>query len=90
MNPLAGPFFQPYGVVELQGTISLTSALAFEALIGQATRPTHRVWQATAAFVQQAGGAWNPDWIQDHPERAAGGLQTAIDWEKTICVLRAH
>ncbi len=81
-EPACGAVFQPYGIVELQGTISLASGLAIEALIGQATGSTHRVWQVAAAFLQQASGAWNPDWIQGRPERAAGGLQTEISWEK--------
>ena len=81
-EPACGAVFQPYGFAELQGTISLASSLAIESLIGQAIASIHRVWQAPKILLQQAGGAWNPGWIQGHAERAAGGLQTEIDWEK--------
>ncbi|SDE85678.1 ThiF family adenylyltransferase [Terriglobus roseus] len=81
-EPACGAVFQPYGFIELQATISLASGLAIEALIDPAKRSVHRVSQTTTAFLKSAGGEWNPNWIEGYAERATGGLQTEINWEK--------
>lgn len=81
-EPACGAVFQPYGVIEIQGTITMASELVIDALLCKPSAALHRVWQARRALVESSGGSWNPDWTKGDAAREAGGLQTEVGWEK--------
>jgi molybdopterin/thiamine biosynthesis adenylyltransferase len=43
-EPACGALFQPYGAVELSGTVSLIANLALETTLGSRTKSTHKMW----------------------------------------------
>jgi len=81
-EPACGAIFQPYGPVELLGTISLGAALALDALLHKATTATHRIWAGSRALLREQGGSWSTEWIGGNPERDKGGFQEERVWEK--------
>jgi len=81
-EPACGAIFQPYGPVELQGTVSLASELALDALLYKAHGTTHRVWAGSQTLLLGAGGKWSEAWISGHPERERGGLREEVEWMK--------
>lgn len=83
-EPACGAIFQPYGPVELLGTISLGAALALDALLRKVTTATHRIWTGSRALLQEQGGSWSPEWIGGNPEREKGGFQEERVWEKDL------
>jgi molybdopterin/thiamine biosynthesis adenylyltransferase len=81
-EPACGAIFQPYGPVELQGTISLAASLALDSLLERVYRPVHRVWAGPQTLLLDAGGKWAKAWLDGHPERESGGLQAELEWQK--------
>jgi molybdopterin/thiamine biosynthesis adenylyltransferase len=81
-EPACGAVFQPYGPVELQGTISLAASLALDCLLGKTPTAVHRVWAGSRALLTEAGGDWSQAWRKGHPEREKGGQQEEWTWEK--------
>jgi molybdopterin/thiamine biosynthesis adenylyltransferase len=81
-EPACGAVFQPYGPIELQGTISLASSLALDSLLGKTQRAIHRVWAGPHALLVEAGGDWSSEWLNGHPERENGGMQEDWAWRK--------
>jgi molybdopterin/thiamine biosynthesis adenylyltransferase len=77
-----GAVFQPYGPVELQGTLSLSASLALDSLLGKIHRPVHRIWAGPHTLLIEAGGKWSQAWLSGHPERESGGLQEELEWQK--------
>jgi sulfur-carrier protein adenylyltransferase/sulfurtransferase len=81
-EPACGAVFQPYGPIELQGTISLAASLALDGLLGRIQQAVHRVWAGPHSLVVEAGGDWSDAWRNGHPEREKGGVQEDWEWEK--------
>jgi hypothetical protein len=81
-EPACGALFQPYGPVELQGTISLASSLAVDSLLQKQEGPIHRVWAGPHSLLVDVGGTWTEAWLEGHPERHRGGLQEELEWTK--------
>jgi hypothetical protein len=81
-EPACGAVFQPYGPVELQGTISLASSLALDSLLQKQQGAIHRVWAGPHSLLVDAGGTWAEAWLAGHPERQRGGLQEELEWTK--------
>jgi molybdopterin/thiamine biosynthesis adenylyltransferase len=82
-EPGCGAVFQPYGPIELQGTISLAASVALDSLLGKTQRAAiHRVWAGPRALLVEAGGDWSDAWRNGYPERENGGLQAEWIWEK--------
>lgn len=81
-EPGCGAVFQPYGPVELQGTISLAASLALDSLLDKLHGTAHRVWAGPCALLQDAGGKWSKIWVDGHPERESGGIQIQMEWPK--------
>ncbi|MDQ2844636.1 MAG: ThiF family adenylyltransferase [Acidobacteriota bacterium] len=81
-EPTCGAVFQPYGPVELQGTITVAASLVLDTLLGKTDHTTHRVWAGSRALLQGAGGDWSETWRSGHPEREAGGMQVDLPWTK--------
>jgi hypothetical protein len=58
-EPACGAVFQPYGPIELLGTVSAAAGLALDALLKKVTAATHRAWAGPQAWLTGAGGAWS-------------------------------
>jgi molybdopterin/thiamine biosynthesis adenylyltransferase len=82
MEPACGAVFQPYGPIELLGTISAGASLALDGLLGKATAATHRIWAGPESLLSDAGGTWSKEWINGNMERSKGGFQEERVWER--------
>jgi molybdopterin/thiamine biosynthesis adenylyltransferase len=82
MEPACGAIFQPYGPVELLGTISAGAALALDGLLKKITTATHRVWAGQESLLLEAGGGWSTQWIEGKQDRTKGGFQEDRVWER--------
>jgi molybdopterin/thiamine biosynthesis adenylyltransferase len=81
-EPACGAVFQPYGPIELLGTISVAASLALDALLGKAKSATHRIWAGPESLLTDAGGNWSNEWIDGKIERNKGGFQEERIWKK--------
>jgi hypothetical protein len=81
-EPACGAVFQPYGPIELLGTISIAASLALDALLGKATVAKHRIWAEPESLLSDAGGTWSEKWINGNLERSKGGFQEERVWER--------
>ncbi len=82
MEPACGAVFQPYGPIELLGTISVAASLALDALLGRVKAATQRIWAGPESSLADAGGIWSKEWINGNMERAKGGFQEERVWER--------
>jgi molybdopterin/thiamine biosynthesis adenylyltransferase len=93
-EPGCGAVFQPYGPVELLGTISVAAGLALDGLLKKVVSATHRVWAGPESLLADAGGAWSPQWIGDDSRRTKGAFQEDRLWERdpycVVCGENAH
>ena len=81
-EPACGAIFQPYGPIELLGTISTGAGLVLDTLLNKVTEATHRVWAGPEALLLEVGGSWSKEWINGNPNRTKGGFQEERVWEK--------
>jgi sulfur-carrier protein adenylyltransferase/sulfurtransferase len=81
-EPACGAIFQPYGPIELLGTISVAARLALDALLKKVSVPTHRVWAGPERLLLDAGGVWSAQWINGDPNRRKGAFEEERVWEK--------
>jgi molybdopterin/thiamine biosynthesis adenylyltransferase len=81
-EPACGAVFQPYGPIELLGTISAAASLSLDGLLGKLNNATHRIWVGPESFLLDAGGTWSKQWINENMERSEGGFQEDRIWEK--------
>lgn len=81
-EPACGAVFQPYGPIELLGTISVAASLALDALLGKAKSATQRIWAGPESLLRNAGGNWSNEWIDGKIERNKGGFQEECVWER--------
>jgi molybdopterin/thiamine biosynthesis adenylyltransferase len=79
-EPACGAAFQPYGPVELMGTISAGASLALDSLLGKLHSATHRIWAGPQTQLLEAGGNWSEEWLKKHADRAEGGFQERQNW----------
>lgn len=82
MEPACGAVFQPYGPIELLGTISVAASLALDALLGRVKAATQRIWAGPESLLMDAGGTWSKEWINGNMERGKGGFQEERVWER--------
>lgn len=64
-----GNSFQPYGAVDLQGTVTLASRLALDVLLERINATTSRMWLGDRARVVALGGTPSPVFDQNFCER---------------------
>ena len=83
-EPACGAVFQPYGPIELLGTISAAASLALDVLLGKIKCSAHRIWAGPESLLLEAGGAWSESWIDGRIERRRGGFQEDRGWEKDV------
>jgi len=83
-EPACGAVYQPYGPVELQGTISVIAELALDVLLGEVSISTHRVWAGREKRLLQMGGAWSHQWLRETGGRSDGGFLLERRWAAPI------
>jgi molybdopterin/thiamine biosynthesis adenylyltransferase len=81
-EPACGAVFEPYGPIELLGTISAASRLALDGLLNKAKRATQRIWAGPESLLLEAGGTWSKQWLREKMERSKGGFEEDRIWEK--------
>ena len=81
-EPACGAYFQPYGPIELLGTIAAAASLALDALLKKPDSALHRVWAGSRALLEEQGGTWGDAWISGHPNRNEGALQENMIWQE--------
>lgn len=93
-EPACGAHFQPYGPIELMGTVSIAASLALDALLDKLITATHRVWAGPSSLLEESGGAWNDAWLAQHPARNQGAFQETTIWQEdpacSACGHRHH
>jgi sulfur-carrier protein adenylyltransferase/sulfurtransferase len=82
MEPACGAVFQPYGPIELLGTISVAANLALDALLERVRAATHHIWAGPLSSLTEAGGIWSKEWINGNMDRGKGGFQEERVWER--------
>lgn len=50
-----GNAFQPYGAVDMLGTVGVSTRLAVEMLLGKVTAPAHRIWMGSRDLTVEKG-----------------------------------
>jgi hypothetical protein len=87
-EPACGARFQPYGPVELAGTVSVAASLTLDAVLGKFSSALHRVWVGPRSLLEDAGGAWDERWLVEHPGRTEGAFQEDRPWPSdTVCAV---
>jgi molybdopterin/thiamine biosynthesis adenylyltransferase len=81
-EPACGAVFQPYGPIELLGTISVAASLALDALLGKIKTATQSIWAGSESLLTDAGGVWSKEWINGNIERNRGGFQEERVWAR--------
>ncbi len=81
-EPACGAYFQPYGPVELMGTVSAAASLALDALLNKLESATHRIWAGQRSLLEENGGAWDDVWLARNSGRNEGGFQETIIWQE--------
>lgn len=83
-EPACGAVFQPYGPIELQGSIAAIAELALDALLKPPTMSTHRIWVGRERHLSQVGGKWSNTWSKLAGERSEGGFLFERPWAKAL------
>jgi hypothetical protein len=65
-----GNFFQPYGAIDMLGTIGLAARLALDALLGRCATSTYRVWLGDRACAAETGATLSAEFNASMTERA--------------------
>jgi hypothetical protein len=81
-EPACGAYFQPYGPIELMGTVAVAASLALDALLRKLDSATQRVWAGSKLLLEENGGVWSDTWIAGHANRVGGSLQENLIWEQ--------
>jgi hypothetical protein len=81
-EPACGALFQPYGPVELSGTISLITNLALECVLGSRMESAHQMWIGSTALVQENGGSWNEELLLRFGVGGRDNLRLSADWNR--------
>jgi len=77
-----GANFQPYGPVELLGTVGLAAGFALDVLLKKVVRAARRVWVGPERLLLEAGGSWAAGWIIGDANRSKGAFQEEFVWER--------
>jgi hypothetical protein len=85
-EPACGAVFQPYGPIELLGTISVAARLALDGLLGKVNAAAQCIWAGPESLLTDAGGIWSKEWINGNIERSRGGFQEERVWARdSLC-----
>ena len=80
-EPACGATFQPYGPVELSGTVNLITSLALEALLRPKGASVHHMWVGSTQVLEDNGGKWNDEWFRDLGISGREHLRASGPWK---------
>jgi molybdopterin/thiamine biosynthesis adenylyltransferase len=80
-EPACGAIFQPYGPVELSSTVGLISGLALNSLLLESKSSVHHMWKGSTVLLEEAGGSWNTELLQEHDAMHHDNVQLRTDWK---------
>jgi len=83
-EPACGAVFQPYGSVDLMGTIAIATSLSLDSLLKDIQTATHRIWAGPLSRLQEAGGAWSDVWLGNDPRHGLGAIQEDRTWPQNF------
>lgn len=87
-EPACSARFQPYGPIELAGTVCIAASLTLDAVLGKVSSALHRVWVGPRSLLEDAGGSWDERWLAEHPNRTDGAFQEDRPWPNdTVCAV---
>jgi len=81
-EPACGALFQPYGPIELSGTVNLISNLVLECALGLRTQSTHQIWIGSMALAKHNGGTWNEELLLRYGSGGRDNLRLSADWDR--------
>jgi sulfur-carrier protein adenylyltransferase/sulfurtransferase len=81
-EPACGAVFQPYGPVELSGTVSLISNLALGCVLDSDMQSTHQMWIGSTTIVKENGGSWNEELLLRLGSGGRDNLRLKADWDR--------
>lgn len=64
-----GDAFQPYGAVDMMGTVGVSTRLAIDLLLDKANAPIHRVWLGNRDLAQEKGAVLSEEFNGSYQER---------------------
>lgn len=83
-EPACGAVYQPYGPMELLGSIAVIGELALDVLLRPPVGSTHRMWIGRERHLRGVGGQWSPAWSGLMPNRVEGGFLHERVWASPI------
>jgi hypothetical protein len=89
-EPACSAAFDPYGPVELGFVTSMVAQTALDALLGQVSSGTHRLWLARRPFVEAAGGAWSDELRAFAPQALEGAMMIERRWGPLLTTVKVR
>ncbi|RVH08711.1 hypothetical protein CN217_19435 [Sinorhizobium meliloti] len=83
-EPACGAVYQPYGPIELQGTLAVIGELALDVMLQPPSQSIHRLWIGRERHLRQMGGQWSPAWSILMGSRTEGGFLHDRPWASTL------
>jgi sulfur-carrier protein adenylyltransferase/sulfurtransferase len=83
-EPACGAAFDPYGPIELGFVTSMVAQTALDALLGQVSSGTHRIWLARRSAMEAAGGTWSDELRAIAPQALEGATMVERRWGQLL------
>ena len=92
--PACGAYFTPYGPVEIGWAHALLAEAAIDALTGELTTASHRIWIGSRDRIKSAGGTWTREWLAEMGNRGNGSITVSRPWSASnscpVCIRYVH
>lgn len=82
-TPTCGARFTPYGPSELCWAHALLAETAIDALMGEFTATSHRIWIGSRRRIEATGGTWATEWIMEMGDPGDGGVTVSRPWPES-------
>lgn len=83
-EPACGAVYQPYGPIELQGSLAVIGELVLDVMLDPPTQSVHRLWIGRERYLRQVGGQWSPEWAKLMGSRTEGGFLHDLPWASAL------
>ncbi|RWC57896.1 MAG: hypothetical protein EOS54_03955 [Mesorhizobium sp.] len=83
-EPACGAVYQPYGPIELQGSVSVIAELALDVMLQPPSQSVHRLWIGRERYLRQMGGRWSPAWAKLMGGHKEGGFLHDRPWASNL------
>ena len=78
--PGCGARFTPYGPSELCWAQALLAEATIDALMGNLSSASHRIWIGSRSRIEATGGTWCAEWIMKIGDPKNGGTTVSRSW----------